>query len=587
MLHYILQVVAFQLLFLVIYDAFLKRETFFTLNRIYLLLTATLSVVIPFIKIEKLKTIIAEDFVVSLPEIIIGSPSEKISTIDPQIAMQAGINLEPTPTSIWNVILISGMCVATLILLAKAIKLVRITSKSSRHWEDNVCIVTLLNSNKAFSFFNYIYLGEHIETQDKSSILKHEVVHVRQKHSLDLLLFEVLRIAFWFNPLVYMYQNRIAVLHEYIADSIVVKHYNKADYYDDLLTQVFETQQFSFVNPFFKQSLIKKRILMLNTSKSKDINRFKYLLLIPLIMSMLVYTSCSIFKKSADKTVVKTESKVVENEETPFGIVDQVPIYKSCEHLSTNEERKKCMSQSISMYVNKNFNTRIGDSLGLVGKQRMNVLFKIDKDGNVTGIRARAPLPELEEEAIRVIKSLPKFTPGKHNGKTVVVPYSLPIIFQIDGKPEDNNSPAPSDNDSINALKEKFQDAEEVPFMAIDKAPRSEDCKNEISEKETKACFKTFVSTYVNKNFNTDLASKLGLVGKQRINVIFKVDKNGNITGARARAPHTDLEAETLRVINSLPQFAPGEMNGKPVIVNYSLPILFQVARDVTKDKKN
>ena len=65
------------------------------------------------------------------------------------------------------------------------------------------------------------------------------------------------------------------------------------------------------------------------------------------------------------------------------------------------------------------------------------------------------------------------------------------------------------------------------------------------------------------------------------------IDKEGRVTGAKARAPHPDLETETLRVINSLPQFTPGQMNGKAVTANYSLPILFQVAAKTNQDKKN
>ena len=587
MLHYIIQVVAFQLLFLIIYDIFLRKETFFNLNRVYLLSTSILSFVIPFIKIEFIKEVIAKDFVISLPEILIGGSSQAASTIDPQIAMLAGINLEPEPMSIWNIILISGMCIAALILVYKIIKLLLLVSNNPRRWSGNVIIVCLLNSTKAFSFFNYIFLGNRLSEKDSASILEHEMVHIKQKHSLDLLFFELLRIVFWFNPLVYIYQNRIATLHEYIADANAVKGQNKADYYDNLLTQVFETQQFSFVNPFFKHSLIKKRILMLSKSKSQRINLSKYLLIVPLILGMLVYSSCSVFKSKQDKTVETVEIEEVETGEIPFAIVDEVPVYKSCEDLDTNEERKACMSTNIAKHVNKNFNISVADSLGLIGKQRINVVFKIDKKGNVKDVKARAPHPALEKEAKRVIKTLPQLIPGKHKGKAVVVPYSLPIVFMIQGDSKTKKTKSPLSDDRIKGLKEKFKDAEEVPFVALDRAPGTESCVGITSEKESKTCFSNFVSKYVNINFNTDLASKLGLSGKQRINVIFQIDKEGRVTGAKARAPHPDLETETLRVINSLPQFTPGQMNGKAVTANYSLPILFQVADKTNQDKKN
>ncbi|SDR85458.1 Signal transducer regulating beta-lactamase production, contains metallopeptidase domain [Formosa sp. Hel1_31_208] len=589
MLHYILQVVAFQILFLIIYDAFLRKETFFNLNRIYLLGTAILSIVIPFIKIERIKEVVAKDFNIRIPEVIIGNPLESIGTIDPQIAMQAGINLEPEPSSIWMIIVISGMCIATLILLIKITKLFWLAHQHPKQWLGNLLIIKLINSTKAFSFFHYIFLGEKLNGQEKSTILEHEIIHVKQKHTLDLLFFEVLRVVFWFNPLVYMYQYRMATLHEYVADAKALEHSNKAAYYDNLLAQVFETEQFSFVNPFFKQSLIKKRILMLSKSKSRPLNLSKYLLILPLISGMLVYSSCSVFKNKQDVTVARTEVKEVkqvESGEIPFATVEEAPTFTICESLKTNEERKQCMSENISKHVAKNFNTDLASELGLVGRQRINVMFKIDKDGVVTGAKARAPHPKLEEEAVRVINTLPQFIPGKHKGVSVMVPYSLPIVFQVQGKVSDDKPADSADNNRIQKIKEQSKNIDEVPFSALDKAPSIDACKGLTSEKESKTCFSMFISKYVNEKFNVNLASKLGLVGRQRLNVIFKVDKDGKVTGARARGPHPELEVEALRVINSLPQFTPGQMNGKAVTVNYSLPILFQI-EPANKDKKN
>ncbi|OUR98335.1 hypothetical protein A9Q86_14905 [Flavobacteriales bacterium 33_180_T64] len=577
MLHYILQVVLFQLLFLIVYDVFLRKETFFNLNRVYLLGTAVLSIAIPFMKIEQIKNVVAKDLVIRLPEIIIGNSTEDFSTINPEIAMQAGLNLDPDPISIWNIIVISGMCIATLILMIKISKLMRLASKQPKRWSGNLLIIELLNSTKAFSFFHYIFLGQKLNTQEKSAILEHEMVHVHEKHTLDLLFFELLRIVFWFNPLVYMYQKRIATLHEYLADAKAVKYHNKAKYYDNLLAQVFETQQFSFVNPFFKQSLIKKRILMLSKSKSRQINLSRYLLIIPLILGMLVYSSCSVFKSKQKNEIVEIEIEAVETpnskpqHEVPFSIIDEVPVFKSCEALETNIERKKCVNQAISKYVNMNFNTSIADSLGFVGKQRINVIFKIDKEGYVIDVKARAPHPVLEEEAKRVIKNLPRFSPGKHKDKTVIVPYSLPIVFQIKG----NSSTLA--NNQINEFKENLKNASEVPFTVVDQVPIFKSCEDFKTNEARKKCTSQNISKYVNLNFNTSIADSLGLVGKQRMNVIFKIDKEGYVIDVKARAPHPTLEEEAKRVIKSLPQFSPGKHKDRTVIVPYSLPIVFQI----------
>ena len=132
--------------------------------------------------------------------------------------------------------------------------------------------------------------------------------------------------------------------------------------------------------------------------------------------------------------IVKVEKIVVaeveEDVEVPFAVIENVPVFPGCEG-GNNEDKKKCMSDKIQQFVSKKFNTELASDLGLSGRQRINVIFKIDKTGNITGIKARAPHPGLEKEAARVIGLLPKMQPGKQRGKPVTVPYSLPIVFQV------------------------------------------------------------------------------------------------------------------------------------------------------------
>ena len=114
---------------------------------------------------------------------------------------------------------------------------------------------------------------------------------------------------------------------------------------------------------------------------------------------------------------------VLQGIEVPFGVIDQVPLFPGCESLSTNEEQKDCMSKEISMHVNKNFNTKLADELKLIGRQRIHVIFKINREGDIVDVRSRAPHPALEAEAIRVIKTLPKMIPGKQKGKFSLFPH--------------------------------------------------------------------------------------------------------------------------------------------------------------------
>ena len=125
----------------------------------------------------------------------------------------------------------------------------------------------------------------------------------------------------------------------------------------------------------------------------------------------------------------------VEEEEiadVPFAVIEDVPIYPGCENEPNNAGKKKCMEDKVMKYVQTKFNTDLASELGLEGRQRISVQFKIDRNGNVVNVRARAPHPQLEKEAISLVSKLPKMIPGKQRGKPVGVLYSLPILFQVE-----------------------------------------------------------------------------------------------------------------------------------------------------------
>jgi protein TonB len=128
---------------------------------------------------------------------------------------------------------------------------------------------------------------------------------------------------------------------------------------------------------------------------------------------------------------IKEVKKEVKIETVPFIALEDVPIFPGCESLKENKDRKKCMSEQITRFINKEFNTALGSQLGLTGINKINVMFKIDENGNVIDIQTRAVHPKLEIEARRVIEALPKMKPGKQRGNPVIVQYSLPIIFQV------------------------------------------------------------------------------------------------------------------------------------------------------------
>ena len=132
---------------------------------------------------------------------------------------------------------------------------------------------------------------------------------------------------------------------------------------------------------------------------------------------------------------VKTPTNLKEKiADVPFAIIEKSPVFPGCTG-NTNIELKKCTSNSIEGFVKKQFNVGLFKDLELnVRRMRISVQFKINKEGKAVDMRARAPHPDLEKEAIRVISALPVMEPGRQRNNLVRTLYALPIIYEFDSK---------------------------------------------------------------------------------------------------------------------------------------------------------
>ncbi|MEO9892140.1 energy transducer TonB [Aurantibacter sp.] len=133
--------------------------------------------------------------------------------------------------------------------------------------------------------------------------------------------------------------------------------------------------------------------------------------------------------------VIEVDEVAVEEVEeeisVPFSVIENVPIYPGCNHLTSNAERRKCFQEKIQEHVRKEFKyPSVAMDLNIQG--RVYVHFVIDSKGNITRIQTRGPDQNLENEARRIIVALPKMTPGGQRGKAVNVPYSIPITFKLE-----------------------------------------------------------------------------------------------------------------------------------------------------------
>lgn len=148
---------------------------------------------------------------------------------------------------------------------------------------------------------------------------------------------------------------------------------------------------------------------------------------------LLSFLSClSISFAQEDVTVTEVSESEMLTTDVPYAVIENVPVYPGCKG-DNNMELKNCMSTKIAEFINQHFNMKMIESLDLPPKTyRSAVQFKIDKEGNVVDVRARADYPEIENEAVRVVSNLPQMKPGKQRGKEVGVLYSLPIVFKVE-----------------------------------------------------------------------------------------------------------------------------------------------------------
>jgi len=424
MITYILQCLVIQLIFLLVYDLFLKRETFFQWNRIYLLTTFVSSLIFPLIQFDFLKTTAPEklveyhEFLLQLDEVVIAEHTNTnfLKTIDRSYVLY--------------IIIASAM---TFWFVIKLYHIYKLKKRGAVFFEKHYVRVVLPKSKQAFSFFKYIFLGENLPNEKLQAILEHEMVHVRQWHSLDLLLFELMRIVLWFNPLVYIYQNRISELHEFIADEQASK-IDKKKQYELLLSKILESQNFSLVNQFFKQSLIKKRIVMLTKQKSKSIYQLKYTLLLPLVLGILIYTSCNGAQVLNTEEVTTIEGEW-DRTIIAFNTVEEVPTFPGCEGV---EDKRMCFKEKIQKHIVKHF--RIPEKEKEQDFQgEVEILLVILKDGVIEN-HTNIPNKTINDEIERVVNLLPKMNPGKYKDKITEIFYRFPLSWKFYNQQENDVS---------------------------------------------------------------------------------------------------------------------------------------------------
>ena len=290
MLQYLLNTTAIWLVSLVMFDVFLQRESYHNYNRFYLLFTFLLGVFLPLLKWQDNREIYTS---------ALGKPLQQVITLKQNIVTST----TPTTTSVsWQqwltIIYLAGVFIALCLLAIEIIKLsTAYTAKRSQ--QDGWTIIETGKEHAPFSFLNTLFVCSIDQYNDEewNMIVVHEKRHTSLFHVADLVLMQLARVIFWFHPLVYLYDKRLLLVHEYQADNASTQ---QPQLYGRFLVEQAILQSAPALSHSFNRSPIKNRILML-TRRSSAAARTKMLVFIPLLMVCILCFSKNIFSQGNAK----------------------------------------------------------------------------------------------------------------------------------------------------------------------------------------------------------------------------------------------------------------------------------------------
>jgi TonB family protein len=272
-----------------------------------------------------------------------------------------------------------------------------------------------------FSFFSWIFINPDRQSTDElHEILAHEMIHVRQCHSLDVLTAEFYCVFCWMNPVSWMIRKEIRKNLEFIVDNRVINEagVDIKSYQYHLLRLAGHPSKMAPVNPF-NISPLKERIMMIHVKKSPKIKLAAYVLVIPLILLFLAVNNMGAVagKAGGSSQVVRGDEN---SEDTVFVVVEKAPEFPGGE-------------DALLKYIADNI--RYPPPAAAKGIQgRVSCVFVVNADGTIRNVHVgRSVDPLLDEEAVRVIQSMPKWIPGEQRGKKVAVKYSIPVRFRLTG----------------------------------------------------------------------------------------------------------------------------------------------------------
>lgn len=403
-----------------LYWFFLRKETFYQLNRFYLISAIIFSFVLPLLELPILNKGLEAEFMTSVSSI-----RQSIIPVE-LLQPEQALSIQSHPFN-WIAIILAIYFLGTVFLIARMVygivKILMIKREGiEEHFDDYTIIYTERNISP-FSFYKYVFLRESLHYGEaKDSILHHENVHIIQRHTYDNIFIEFAVAIFWFNPIIWFYKEAIKSTHEYLADEGAISRGDNQFYYKFLmLEQVLGNPEISVSNSF--ASRIRKRLVRINREPSKTAARRKILFVIPLIF-VLTFLFAG---QDPNRPTISQYPPIIYDS-------DSIPVFYMGQHVYNMEGEdpatfKGGPYQDFETYVSKQLTeTEVKAKPGTRGL--VIVKFIVDYTGEVSFARAvLADDPEIEAESLRIIKSSPKWEPATMNGEDVHTVFIWPLRF--------------------------------------------------------------------------------------------------------------------------------------------------------------
>ena len=519
-LHYLVQVNLYLVLFYGFYRLLLFDETFYGLNRAYLVGSAILSFGIPFWY---------SDYIQSF--FITQQVNEVFYTVlSPAVF---GIRRSVENPLTWYDLLKIFYIICTIFLSIKLVfnllQLKKLLNNTAIHAKQGA----------GFSFFNFVFVDKDL--QKREVVLEHEYVHIRQLHSADVMLFELIAVLCWFNPVVYFYKKSVKNIHEFIADDIASRlEPTKADYAMLLFSQQFGLNPHQLTNPFFRYSTLKRRIEMLQKPRSHKIALLKYGFTVPLFVLMLVIASASIARH---ETIKKVEILCETVAKTPVLELSIVPL-------------KEIIATKNTLIIGKVTSHEDGKPLPGV------VIMVVGKNkGTTTDVNGAYKIDALPEDELMF-----SFEGFEVN----TIPVTDKIIINVSLKTRNIAELMSVESDKSNNLEELV-----VTGYAKNGKAINEEVFTTVEENPTFPGGIREMYKFIGQNIIYPAAAQRANT-QGKVFVKFIVLKDGSISDMTIlKGIGNGCDEETMRVIGSMPKWKPGKQNGIPVNVFFTMPISF------------